>query len=442
MRILLLFLFFLPIIYFFSYTIIKKFFPKNFSKEYYVLANRKVHWIDFAFSTIATIFGASSTLGLLGQIYTYGLKGLWWILASVPWILLGIFLNIYKIARETNALTLPDVIKNISDTFSAKIVAIIIASSWIAVISAQIIALRKIINFLNYNEVILILFLISILAYTSIYGQEGVIKTDKPQLIIMFISLLIVAIDLVLQKKLPNPNINIFDLTPPAINYIIFAGPLYLIGPDIFSRLLSLNSSKDVNKGFAFVILGILIFSGLLGLLGSYVHTFGKTGIDKETIIFSFFSSSPILLYLMCAFFILAIASSLDTLLITTTSIITNDILPLKNSVLLAISAFIITTLAYVLSITGKSIIDMLFIGYKIFATTVPIPLSVALWLWDKKKEVPHWLISSSVITGGTLTLISIIIKNDILTLTAMLVSIFLSVTAITITSIKNAIKR
>ncbi|MBW2358482.1 MAG: hypothetical protein JRF21_07265 [Deltaproteobacteria bacterium] len=80
------------------------------SAESYWVAERRYSTGRITMSLVATIFGASSTMGIIGLGYSRGLTGAWWALigglALIPFALL-----LASRVRALNVYTLPDILK-------------------------------------------------------------------------------------------------------------------------------------------------------------------------------------------------------------------------------------------------------------------------------------------------------------------------------------------
>lgn len=74
----------------------------------FFLAGRGLGTLHLTRSLVATIMGASSTIGLVGLGYSRGLPGAWWLLSGTLGLL--VLSKVAHAVRRTGARTLPDLI--------------------------------------------------------------------------------------------------------------------------------------------------------------------------------------------------------------------------------------------------------------------------------------------------------------------------------------------
>ncbi|MFY9399675.1 MAG: sodium:solute symporter family protein, partial [Desulfomonilia bacterium] len=99
-------------------------------------------------SLLATIAGASSTLGIAGLGYSLGMVGAWWMLAGAGGL---IVMSVWLAKRiwSSRAYTLPEILTAQYGSPAAGIVSsLLIVLAWIGVIAAQIVASGKILTLL------------------------------------------------------------------------------------------------------------------------------------------------------------------------------------------------------------------------------------------------------------------------------------------------------
>ena len=138
---------------------------------------------------LATVVGASTTIGITDTVYSIGFPGIWWLMfGAVGLILQSLILS--KRVRAMEADTLPDLAGKLVGKYAEIVLALIIVISWIGVIAGQLLAMNSLITYAigrNSRVVFLIVSLI-VICYTLAGGQLSVVKTDKVQLIIILSS--------------------------------------------------------------------------------------------------------------------------------------------------------------------------------------------------------------------------------------------------------------
>jgi SSS family solute:Na+ symporter len=109
------------------------------SADGYWVAERRYNTWRITLSLVATIFGASSTMGVIGLGYSRGLTGAWWcLMGGLALIPFGLFLA--SRVRSLAVYTLPDILRQAYGERVAVPAGLMIALAWCGVIAAQLIA--------------------------------------------------------------------------------------------------------------------------------------------------------------------------------------------------------------------------------------------------------------------------------------------------------------
>ena len=237
----------------------------------YFVAGRSGSTLFITGSLLATIIGASATIGMAGLGFAHGLTGAWWILSgSVGLVVLG-FLFARKV-REYGFYTLPALIEKQYGRVPALAASILIVVAWMAVIAGQIIAAGTIMAVLGYGSPTLWIWVSTavFIFYTVLGGQRAVLKTDLWQTIIIFLGIF-AGLAFVLWKVggftgLKNGlPANYFSFPVSAkfspselLNYLLLVGLTYVVGPDMYSRIFSAKDGQTAKKS-VFWTAGLLI---------------------------------------------------------------------------------------------------------------------------------------------------------------------------------------
>ena len=240
------------------------------SEKGFFLADRSIGWLTLTATITATTVGGSATIVAGGRIYAQGLPALWYdIGGGLGLIILGLFLA--NKVRKTGLITLPDITGSFfgdNVRIGSAILIIITEIAWVSLlIQASGLILSVVIN-VDYT-VILLIITIGFILYTIIGGQYAVIYTDFIQFFIMIIGICFIAAPLLLWEALPNLNqLSSISLAFPVNQEIgiLTAGSIFfmmfmphIVGPDIYSKLLSAKDEKTAKKG--------AIFSGIFKLI-------------------------------------------------------------------------------------------------------------------------------------------------------------------------------
>ena len=127
----------LLLIYFFvlGFICIRDLFKvKNFDD--YVVAGRKQSSPFVFMSLMATVLGASATVGIAARAESIGFAAFWWLaVGAIGFWFQAAFLS--KPVHDLDVRTLPEIAEKTVGKTGRKLVALIIAVSWIGIIAAQ-----------------------------------------------------------------------------------------------------------------------------------------------------------------------------------------------------------------------------------------------------------------------------------------------------------------
>ncbi len=395
-------------------------------QDNFYLAGSKRSSIGIAFSLLATILGASSTIGVVSLSYDIGLPASWWLLMGAAGLITLYFLYAKYPFSEKN-ITFPEFFGAVYGNNVKKVISIIILISWIGIIAAQILALERVMEFFfigSHCKAVVLIAVFVFIFYTAIGGQSAIIFTDIIQCILIIIGIIALNIILFLKIKFNFTEIPREYLSFPLNNYFTIKDllyflavllPLYLIGPDIHSRLF-LNSNVKVRKRALLLSGSILIPLGfLISTLGVVAHFFYPQIVSRDNILFLLvkeISQNRFLLNLILISLISILFSSADTCLMTAATIFTRDILGIRNEKSITISRINIVSigiLSYVLSRYSNGIIEILLSSYSFYAAGVLVPfLLIPL---RKRLKIKNKAVFIAVIIIGVLSVLSNIFK-------------------------------
>ncbi len=172
------------------------------SPESYWVAERRYGTFPVTASLVATVFGASSTVGIIGLGYSRGLTGAWWsLIGGIALLPFGFFLA--GKVRRLEVYTLPDILHRAYGRKVALVGGGIIVLAWCGVVAAQIVAgalLLGSVFSISFNGTLAVVTVIFVL-YTLWGGQLSVIRTDSWQ-IFLFVGALLTTLFLVLRAGL------------------------------------------------------------------------------------------------------------------------------------------------------------------------------------------------------------------------------------------------
>ncbi|MGP8078931.1 MAG: sodium:solute symporter family protein, partial [Dehalococcoidales bacterium] len=307
----------------------------------FFVAGRSGSTLFITGSLLATIIGASATLGMAGLGFTRGLTGAWWILVgSVGLVVLG-FLFARKV-REYGFYTLPGLVEKQYGRLPAMAASILIVVAWMGVIAGQIIAAGSIMAVLGYGSPTLWIWISTavFIFYTVLGGQRAVLKTDLWQTIIIFLGIF-GGLAFVLWKiggftGLKNDlPAGYFSFPVSAkfspiqlINYLLLIGLTYVVGPDMYSRIFSAKDGRVAKKSVfwtAGLLVPLALGITLIGMAAAVLYPHTASGQAFPTVIKGVMP--PVLVGLVLAALLSAVMSSAVTCLLSVSTILTTDVI-------------------------------------------------------------------------------------------------------------------
>jgi len=379
-------------------------------------------------SLLATIVGASQTLGLAGLGYARGLVGAWWMLVGS----VGLFILTFRLAgkvRATEVYTLPELLKRQYGSETVKIVAsLLISIAWLGVIAAQVVAAGKIMTSLWPVPLWLSVVVMGgvFVGYTTMGGQYSVLKTDFIQFIILLAG---VVACLVLSVNAAGGFSAMAETLPPShfsfpvseqftgnelLIFLLFVGSTYLVGPDIYSRLLSARSPATAKRATLTAALVMIPLAFVITLIGVSARVLFP-GIPAEnafpTVVMNLLPAG--VNGVVIAALLAAVMSTAATCLLTTSTIVVSDVLrPLlggshatdKRMLLYSrIAIVLIGLFSVIIALHAQGIISALLMAYTVYSGGLVIP--VIFGFYAKRFSLNHVGAMGAVATGGVLAL-------------------------------------
>ena len=168
----------------------------DFEVEYYVAGRSFGPWV-LALSWVATLASGGSFLGYPSLVYSYGWTIAFWVSGSIVTAIAGLGLvgkRINRLARQTGALTLVDLLRDRyrSDAIGSVYAAMIVVLTTVYLMAQFIAGARILQSILGTSyQMGLILFAVSVVAYTTYGGFRAVSWTDTMQGIVMIVGVVL-----------------------------------------------------------------------------------------------------------------------------------------------------------------------------------------------------------------------------------------------------------
>jgi SSS family solute:Na+ symporter len=364
---------------------------------------------------------------MAGLGFSKGLPGAMWMLSgTVGLLVLAAFFA--ERVRATGCYTLPELVGSFYGENARIAASVLIAVSWVAVIAVQIVASGKVLGvvFGGDETTFMVACTAVFVLYTIHGGQRSVIRTDLIQFLIILIGMLVlfsraceaVGFGLLQSQSFPTSSeMGAWD----ALSMLLVVGSAYLIGPDMYSRILSSHSPKDAKTAAAFSAVMLIPLAFVITSLGIFSRSLFPASSPEQAIpVLLTGLLSPTSEGLVAAALLAAFMSSADTSLMTATSIISLDLYRKarphsSEAILMAVSrlsVLVIGLLALTLAVSLPSIIKTLLIAYTVFTSGLLFPV-VAGFYKDKIGLTPSGALAALV--GGGITAIFLGQKHPLL---------------------------
>jgi len=392
----------------------------------FFVADRKAPFLFVVGSLFATIIGGSSTIGMAGLGYRQGLVGSWWLLVgAIGLFFLGLFLA--EKVRGYSLYTLPEILE-VQYGPEAKLFASgLIVIAWTGIVAGQIVAAGKILEVILKAPppLLMIVTAFVFILYTLLGGQHSVVRTDTIQSLIIIIAIL-TSIPLCLSKvggffPLREALGGDFFSFPVSqhftwkslATYLFLVGSTYLVGPDIYSRLFCSKDKKVARTATITVALGLIPFAFIITLIGMSARVlFPQISPEASfpTMINHIF---PIGLNgLIIAALLSAMMSSADTCLLTTSTILSVDIIKplikpnIGDQTLLLLSRIFIVLIgvfSLIIALRLKGVISSLLLGYTVYTSGLVLPILLGFYRHRLKLNREGTIVA--MVTGGGMAL-------------------------------------
>lgn len=393
----------------------------------FFVADRRAPFLFVVGSLFATIIGGSSTIGMAGLGYKQGLVGAWWLLVgAIGLFFLGLFLA--EKVRGYSLYTLPEILEVQYGPEAKFFASGLIVIAWTGIIAGQIVAAGKILETILRAPPSLLMIITSFvfILYTLLGGQHSVVRTDSIQSLIIIIAIL-VSIPLCLGKVggvflmrdalggdyFSFPVSQHFTWKSLA-TYLFLVGSTYLVGPDIYSRLFCARNEKIAKGATITVALTLIPFAFIITIIGMSARIlFPEISPEASfpTMINHLF---PIGLNgLVIAALLSAMMSSADTCLLTTSTILSVDIVrplirpdieEIKLLLLSRIFIVLIGIFSLIIALMLKGVISSLLLGYTVYTSGLVFP--ILLGFFRHKLNLNRGGAILAMVSGGGLALI------------------------------------
>ena len=379
----------------------------------FVTGGRRNGGPALAASLLATVIGASATLGVADLVPQYGAAAIWWLFLGSLGLILMACLTIGPLYR-LRAVSVIDALSRLAGGRVALIAASILAFAWIGIIAAQFVALGRVMTGLEGGgdpAPSILLTACVLTAYMAFGGQEALLRADHLQLFVLFFG-----VGAAFFIVMPAQGGGGFTIEPvfnerfsPG-DLVLLAFPLlgaYMLGPDLFGRANSARSLKDARLALLLASLGVFIFAVLIISLALYA-----TGLteSEHPLLGAFLHTLPKeAAWLFCLALVAAMASSVDTCLLTVSSVLCYDIAGTRRVGALRFFMVAAALAAAALALLFREIIPLLLAAYTVYTGAIAAPFLVALLARERRFRVREGGFIAAMLLGGVCALPAVI---------------------------------
>jgi len=401
----------------------------------YIIAGRTRGSVIITFSILASVTGASATMGVVTLAYKKGFPAFWWLGAGAAGLILqGLFLS--GRVRATGALTLPDMTEKLMGPAVRRIVSLIIVIAWTGIIAAQFAAAAKIVSAMTGYSFTPVMIGSSsvIIIYTALGGQGSILKTDFLQFAVLFAGIGYALYSVFSQAGLPpDAHINLINsgfTSSDLLYYLLIIGGSYVVCPVIYSRVLSAKDVKTARNSVLAAGCVLALISILVTLIGVWAK-YNLNLAESEDVLTWIITNrlSPLAGTVLVLGLLSAVVSSADTCLFVTASIVENDLIRRKSVKWTRLLVFAFGISGIIMTLFTTDIIGLLTAAAAVF-TSGAVPPIIAALLCKEGRKVHEGLASVAIIAGGCMGLVSSISGTGWIALTGFGISVILTLAA------------
>ncbi|MDG6224766.1 MAG: sodium:solute symporter family protein [Candidatus Thermoplasmatota archaeon] len=389
---------------------------------HFFIADRKLDRRSVAFTLGATVVGGSAVIVTGSLVFEHGTSGLWYDIGGIlGLIFLGIF--VAPRIRRTRAHSLPDLIGiHYGETgkVASSLVLVLVEIGWIALLlqaSRYVLSEAAGIS----PEIALPLAAAVFIAYTIMGGQRAVVMTDKVQIVLSILALILIFFGMASRGGGIDPSSLSFPVSKGigptlAISAFLIMFLSHAVGPDIYSKVFSSRSGTEARWG--------VIGGGLLKLFASVlVASIALLGISMYGDSISGGALIPTaakdvlpgaLFYVAMIGLLSVMLSSADSCLLSGATFISWDLLKAKDGRWTrSISIAVLGIVSYIVAFHSPGILETLTLTYTFFSASM-VPSVIAIPWKDRLGIDRKGAISSFIVGGGGVLLLYILTTMEI----------------------------
>lgn len=394
----------------------------------FAVADRNIPYWTNVFSMSSAWIGAGSTLGCASMCYAYGVSGFYLAIGVAIGSILASVVFSGKI-REENVSTIPELVRKHVGPTCANAIALLSIFSVFSVVASQIRSLGTILMMfvpsLNLLTAILIMTVV-MLIYTVVGGMVAATKTDKLNIGLMVLSVMMILPILAIVKTGGVANmVETIRASDPAklqfgktvgwgtmISSALYFGTSGMVNSENFLRVCGAKSAKEARGASLTATLMVytpyLLFASFIGFAGcALISDLGTSDSILPAMINQF--TGNVLGAILLAALLAAVMGTAASVTILTSVMLSRDVIgrikPLDGKALLntqRVCMIVVAALGVIVGYFGSSIVSIMEdIGAPCGAALVPI--FCGLFFWKEKMNAKGTLTTIIVAVVTTL---------------------------------------
>jgi len=198
------------------------------------------------------------------------------------------------------------------------------------------------------------------------------------------------------------------------ISLFVVVGGMYIVGPDLYSRIMSAKDNRSASRGAITAAAGLLVCAVVLTFLGVSASVSGSASVSSQHVLaWQIDQSLPgILAPVVQSALLVVLLSSADTCLLTASSVFKLDLFSFKYNEKRGIreenaTRFFIILLggaATVIAVSNPKIIGNIMMAYSFFAGGLLVPLG--LLRFSIARSIPKGWVWLAMVAGGAAPLL------------------------------------
>lgn len=374
----------------------------------FFLASRRLPLFGLTLTFLATQLGGGAIIGAGEAVKDYGLGALCYSIG----LALGFFilsLGVGERFRQLGVSSIPEVFMVFYNSKKLRLLAAVLSVvSLFLILVAISVAAWKFMCAIGVDSKIAFLALGSTAVLYTVYGGlKAVVKTDVLQVLVIIAILLLTAGYFVHMPNIPVPKLTFGPSQVPWQEWILMPMLFVLIGQDMGQRCFAAASPRTLSIATFLAGLLLILFSFIptyLGLIGLELGVFGSNG-GSAIMSFIISQTNPILASLFAVAILMAILSTMDSLVCAISLNFAYDILPAVGLKLrlttVRILTFLIGFAALLSAFYAQDIIPLMVMAYKVSILSLFVPIILGLYLKKPSRIGAYFAIVIGIIGFG-----------------------------------------